>query len=260
MSEAETVESEVTEPVQQEQATNTGEESTPKSESTYLNLDSLPEDMRGQVQGRLGEMTRKRHALEGDNKRLMDEKKQLEEQLRELKKPKEVKAPSADDAIDDPVRFARQQEEFAQYLRDQERYEGEVRLFEKDRQRAEQAEQARKAEELTQQAATAGIDITRAHNASNVFVDALERTQPMVADILRNEVLDSDKAIAIMVHLADNPMQLYDITSSSAGEALRKLDSVKHQLSKPQKPIDPPDDLKGGSPPDDLGDFIAEFN
>jgi len=231
------------------------EEAKPKS--TFLNFDDPASLTPDNVKGRVGELTRKQHEAEAEAKKEREKNQQLQQELRELKKPREVQAPSADDALDDPEKFQKQQQAREEYLRKQAEFDSETQRLEGDAERKAREAQAEKTAAFNQKAANSGIDLAKVDQASDLVAGVIG-SSPHV-NLLAEELLGHDKAPELIVHLAENPMKLYEIARASPFDAARKMDAIVKTLTQSNTVLDPPDDLKGGTIDISGDDFIAEM-
>lgn len=229
-----------------------------KPKSTFLDFDKPETLTPDNVKGRVGELTRKQHEADALAKKEKQRADDLEKQLRELKKPKEVAAPKPDDAIEDPEKFQAQQHAREEYLRKQAQFDAETQRLEDDAARQAREAEAQQVESFNQKAADSGIDPIKVSQASNVVASAIAQSQHK--SLLADELLGHDKAPELIVHLAENPMKLYEIAGASPFEAARKMDAIVKTLTQSTEVLDPPDELKGGAIDISGDNFIAEMD
>lgn len=225
-------------------------EATPEVSNTYVDLDQLPEQFREKVNGRLGELTRKTSKAVRRAEEAERELKEVNAKLAEKEKPVKVDAPSYDLAVDDPELFTKQQEQREEYLKKNAIYERDLERQEQEKAAAASEVARQETERFQAKAAEAGIDPAKLKYAESIIASALSGSSqdPFIKQQIAGEILKSDNAPQLMIHLAENPMQMHEIADSKdLIGAVRNLDAASNKLKQPPQHFAPADDLKGGS-------------
>ena len=229
---------------QEESQEEVQQEEKPKHRSNHIDFKSLPPDIVEKVRPRIDEDFRKIKDYERQTKDAQRRIRELEDQILETKKPKEVQMPSADLAITDPEEFTRRQSAFSESIRATAQYEYEQQQRQallKQEQQREANEQVRDFEE---RAKSSGVDVGQAAMAAQIAMQSLPQE-------LHGFLAMHDQAPQLLVRLASNPTEMQELATLSPVEAAVKLDRMAQSFKKSTKSKAPPPDepLKGGAVP-----------
>lgn len=248
--ESSVIEGQSEEVIKSSAAESTEEESKVSSEqdkpNSYLDFEKLPEDVRPKVKERVGELTRKYHDTDRDLQAERKRRQELEQQLLEREKPKEVAQPSADTAIDDPEEFSRQLAAREQYLRDLADHDAKIKAITQ----AEEAKQKQLSEQRVSQyqkrAAALAVDNAKLVQSENI-VGSVLRSQEVA-----NFLLDHKYGPQLAIHLAENPSELYSVASMAPMDAAIQLENISRRFNKPTNTPgpDPHDTISGRGAPE----------
>jgi hypothetical protein len=195
------------------------------------------------VIARFGHLTRK--ATEAERKALtlqrqLDELKQQKQNDSQQQTPlKEVSAPDADLAIDNPEEFKRQQRAYVDYIRSEERQnvQGEQR---------NQQSEAEKLQTLQQRVTTYVERADKLGIAKEALVDAGNAIEPFMSEDLRDTLLMDEDGPAFTVYLHENISDLSALLEASkespyrAGQAIERMRTKLKTAKKPKSDLPPP--------------------
>lgn len=230
--------------VQDEQEQDEQREERPKHRSNHIDFDKDFEGVNPEVvkkvRSRIDEDFRKNKEIERQSKEAQRKIRELENQMLEMKKPKEVKLPSADLAIENPEEFQRQQAAYNESIKAQADYEYQR----KERESLIRAEQERERQEqvgiFAERAKNAGVDMNQAAMAAQIAMNELPQE-------LHGFLAYHESAPQLLVRLASNPLEMKELASLSIAEAAVKLDRMAASFKKSTKSKAPPpiESLKG---------------
>jgi len=212
-----------------------------KQESGYIDFDQLPEEHRDKVRTRIDADFRKNKEYERQLKAEKERTRKMEQELLELRKPREVQRPSEDLWISDPEQAQKQLDQYENSIRDSQKWEYEKQQQEASWKQESEKERFERIENVRQRATAAGIDSQKLAYAAMV----VDRTLPQD---LQGFLVGHEYAPQLINRLAENPVELQELASLSPIEAGVKLDRMASAYApKRQSSAPPPDDtLKGG--------------
>lgn len=182
------------------------------------------------VKERLARLTREKHDALRAKHKVEQEARQYREELEKLKAPKEVTAPGADLAIDDPAEFARQQQAYFDHIRQKTEHDNKKKELEQREAQTKQQEFQAAAQKYTERAKQLKIDESTLQQAA-ALVHQAEVSQDLVSYLLRHE-----NGPKIVVDLAADPELLYEIATLSPIEAAARIERMQIKRNPPPPP------------------------
>lgn len=182
------------------------------------------------VKERLARLTREKHDALRAKHKIEQEARQYREELEKLKAPKEVTAPSADLAIDDPAEFARQQQAYFDSVRQKAEHDARKKDLEAKEQQTKQQEFQAAAQRYDERAKQLKIDKQTLTQAADLIGRA-EVSQELVTYLLNHE-----NGPKIVVDLAADPELLYEIATLSPIQAAARIERMQIKRNPPPPP------------------------
>lgn len=234
-------------------------EAAPKKEedSSYIDYDIIPEDIRPKVKTRINADFRKIKDLERKEADARRKIREYEEKMAELSKPREVAPPTPDDWYSDPEAAAAKMNAYAE----SKAKHSEWALQQQQRQQAKQAEIERETrarfEEFGKRAQAAGVKPERLATAAMILDKALPPEH-------QNYLLEHEYGPQLINALASDPVELADLANLSPYQVGVKLDKMSAAFRRKTKSSAPPPDepIKGSgvSAKDPYGGTLGTFS
>ena len=216
-----------------------------KQKSGYVDFEKSLDEQKATIRDRFSQHSRVSKELKGKYETERERVRKLEQELLELKKPAEVQRPDADLWITDPDEARRQEDAYTQSQVKARDYEYEKQRYEEAQRQEAERERAERIGRVIRRAETANIP-------ADTLTYAAQTLQGRITPELERYLMDQEHAPQLIVKLAENPLELQQLTALSPMEAGVKIRSLSDSFR--QKTISnapPPDDsLKGTSVPD----------
>lgn len=242
MSEAEELESN---DVESAEAPAEAVEEQKKEVNTFIDFEDedwkkVPTAQAEQVRARIARDSTEKARLRKQAEERERKNKELQSQLAELQKPKEVPAPPIDLAYENEAKFKEAQEAHNKSVRDQAAYEERQKL----REEAEAADAQKKAQDrldnFVSRGTNSGIDVSTLEVAANVV-------SPHLQIDVREFILDHEYGPQLLTKLQLDPGSLQNIAGLSVIQAGVKLDEMAKSFHrKLTSKAPPPDDPLSG--------------
>lgn len=217
---------------QTEAPTEESQDTTEESSGGYVETDDP------KIKARLGQLTREKWEAARAREKAERELQQLRSELQSLKAPRPVEPPSADLAIDDPVQFRQQQEQYAAYVKQQAVHENEKRRTEAHLAEQQKAQIERDVLEYTKRAAELKISADELRVAGDIVGNS------GIAQEVVSYLLTHESGPAIVKQLAARPDDLYSIAAMPAYKATAQIERMFSGQKKPQNNPPPPPPTK----------------
>ena len=232
------------EQVQSEPQPAEQQQEAPKEFDGYIDFDKWDDVKPEQVRERLDRETRIKREQDRKLQQAEAERKKLEKELLELRKPVKVERPSSDLSISDPDEFERQLNAYEQSILSTKDYEFEQRkLEERDKQEAQRQQQERIGK-FNERAQSAKLDMQKVSMAAGIAMQQLPEN-------MHGYLADHQYGPQLLVRLAENPMEMQELASLGqinpyeAGVKLNQIAETFKRSTTSNAP--PPDDPVKGS-------------